>query len=141
MKHVALKWLGMIAWGVTSLVAINEGLKAFGPGYDFFQSEFFMIYNAAVEQKISKSMLLRRVFNLGVDEMKGLCPECNTIHTGREGCPDNNCNEIIARLENPVKYYQNMAEPPILHTQKTEADMKEGVQVIRNLVKLLELKA
>lgn len=43
MKNAALKWLGMLAWGLTSLVAINEGLKPFIPGYDVFQSEFAMM--------------------------------------------------------------------------------------------------
>ena len=83
MKHMIFKWVGIIAWIISACVTINVGLKPFG--FNFFQSNFFILNLARFETPIYYIILIAGLCSIGLFVMS-LTGFCGCDKCGKSSC-------------------------------------------------------
>ncbi len=85
MKGLLMKWVFMISWAISALVAINVGLAPFG--FDFFTTEFVLMNLYRFIAPIHYIILISGLISLGLFVMScsGHC-SCDKCNGSKSSC-------------------------------------------------------
>jgi hypothetical protein len=77
MKHVVLRWVGMLSWLITALAAINVGLRPMN--FDFFSTEFMLVNMPQFIEPLQYLILIAGLISLAlfVMSLTGSGCSCN----------------------------------------------------------------